>query len=102
MYPRGAAARKYWDQIPEGLDVLITHGPPFGILDQVTPGGEHLGCAELLEAIEEKKPRVHIFGHIHGGAGTFDSGVTRFINAAYLNERYKPLEPAGKVRVIDL
>jgi len=102
MYPRGAEARKYWDQIPDGLDVLITHGPPFGILDQVTPGGEHLGCAELLKAIEEKKPKVHIFGHIHGGAGTFDSGATRFINAAYLNERYRPLEPAGKVRVIDL
>jgi hypothetical protein len=33
MYPRGAAAR-YWDQIPYGLDVLITHGPPFGILDR--------------------------------------------------------------------
>lgn len=102
MYPRGAAARKYWDQIPEGLHVLITHGPPFGILDQVMPGGEHLGCAELLKGVEKKKPKVHFFGHIHGGAGTFDNGATRFINAAYLNERYKPLEPAGKVRVIDL
>jgi Icc-related predicted phosphoesterase len=102
MYPRGVAARKYWDQIPEGLDVLITHGPPFGILDQVTPGGEHLGCAELLKAVEAKKPKVHIFGHIHGGAGTIDNGATRFVNAAYLNERYKPMEPAGKVRVIDL
>jgi Icc-related predicted phosphoesterase len=102
MYPRGETARKYWDQIPEGLDVLITHGPPLGILDQVQPSGEHLGCAELLKAVEVKKPRVHIFGHIHGGAGTFDNGVTRFINAAYLNELYKPSEPAGKIRVIDL
>lgn len=102
MYPRGLAARKYWDLIPDGLDVLITHGPPFGILDQVMQGGEHLGCAELLKAVEEKKPKVHIFGHIHGGAGTFDNGVTRFVNAAYLNEQYKPLEPAGKIRVIDL
>jgi Icc-related predicted phosphoesterase len=102
MYPRGAAAREYWDQIPDGLDVLITHGPPFGILDQIAQGGEHLGCEELLRAVEDKKPKVHIFGHIHGGAGTFDNGVTRFINAAYLNERYKPLDPAGKVRVIDL
>jgi hypothetical protein len=44
MYTRGSGA-KYWDQIPDGLDVLITHGPPFGILDQVAPDGEHLGCA---------------------------------------------------------
>jgi predicted phosphodiesterase len=102
MYPRGAAAREYWDQIPDGLDVLITHGPPFGVLDQIAPSGEHLGCEELLRAVVSKKPKVHIFGHIHGGAGTFDNGVTRFINAAYLNERYKPLEPAGKIRVIDL
>jgi Icc-related predicted phosphoesterase len=50
----------------------------------------------------EKKPRVHLFGHIHGGAGTFGNGTTRFVNAAYLNERYKPLDPAGKIRIVDL
>ena len=102
MYPRGESARKYWDQIPQALDVLITHGPPFGILDQVDLVGEHLGCAELLKAVEVKKPKVHIFGHIHGGAGTFNNGVTRFINAAYLNERYKPSEPAGKIRIVEI
>ena len=101
MYPRGSGA-KYWDQIPDGLDVLITHGPPLGILDQVAPGGEHLGCAELLESVEQKKPKVHLFGHIHGGAGTFENESTRFVNAAYLNEQYKPLKPAGRVRIIDL
>lgn len=102
MYPRGPAANQYWDQIPEGLDVLITHGPPFGILDQVEPGGEHLGCVELLKAVEAKKPKVHIFGHIHGGAGTFENGGTRFVNAAYLNEKYQPAEPAGIIRIVDL
>ena len=102
MYPRGAAARQYWDQIPYDLDVLITHGPPFGILDQTEPKGAHLGCEELLKAIEEKKPKVHVFGHIHGGAGIFENGDTRFINAAYLNERYRPAEPAGVIRIVDL
>lgn len=102
MYPRGLAARKYWDQIPRGVDVLITHGPPYGILDQTAPGEAHLGCEELRSAVEEKPPRVHLFGHIHGGAGVFDDGVTRFVNAAYLNERYRPLAPAGQVRVVDL
>jgi Icc-related predicted phosphoesterase len=100
-YPRGAAAR-YWDQIPYDLDVLITHGPPFGILDQIKPGGAHLGCEELLKAVEEKRPKVHIFGHIHGGAGTFDNGTTRFVNAAFLNERYQPNAPAGKIHVIEI
>jgi len=103
MYRRGGPeAVRYWELIPRNLDVLITHGPPFGILDQSVPGGEHLGCEELRRAVEEKRPKVHIFGHIHGGAGTMTNGVTRFINAAYLNERYRPGAPAGKVHVIDL
>jgi len=102
MYPRGHAANQYWDQIPAGLDVLITHGPPYGILDQSAPGEEHLGCAELLKAVQKKKPKVHIFGHIHGGAGTFENGDTRFVNAAYLNERYKPLPPARKIHIVDI
>jgi hypothetical protein len=101
MYHRGSGAR-YWDLIPLDLDVLITHGPPFGILDQIAPGEMHLGCEELLKAVEEKKPRVHLFGHIHGGAGTFENEVTRFANAAHLNERYRPLKPAGKIRTVDL
>ena len=102
MYPRGAAAERYWSQIPAGLDVLITHGPPHGILDQTAPGEAHLGCEELLHAVEVKKPRLHVFGHIHGGAGIADNGTTQFVNAAYLNEAYRPLAPAGQIRVIEL
>lgn len=101
MYQSGSGA-KYWEMIPGDLDVLITHGPPLGILDQTSPGEPHLGCAELLDMVRQKRPRVHIFGHIHGGAGTFESEGTRFINAAYLNERYKPLPPAGKIHVVDI
>jgi Icc-related predicted phosphoesterase len=102
MYPRGTSAKRYWSLIPHNLDVLITHGPPFGILDQTAQGEAHRGCEELLIAVEEKKPRVHLFGHIHGGAGTFQNEPTRVVNAAYLNERYKPLEPAGKILIVDL
>jgi len=102
MYSRGTAAERYWNQIPAGLDVLVTHGPPLGILDQVEPGGEHLGCVELLHAVEAKKPRVHIFGHIHGGAGIADNGTTQFVNAAYLNEAYRPLAPAAQIRAVEL
>lgn len=102
MYPRGPRAKLIWEQIPEHLDVLITHGPPFGILDQFEPGGEHLGCAELLNAVAAKRPKLHIFGHIHGGAGKVKNGDVWAINAAFLNERYKPLDPAGKIHAIDL
>jgi hypothetical protein len=102
MYPLGSQARGHWDRIPDKLDVLITHGPPFGILDQTRRNGTHLGCEELLKAVTKRRPRVHVFGHIHGGAGIYSDGTTQFVNAVYLNESYKPLPPAGKVRVIDL
>ena len=62
----------------------------------------HIGSEELLIAVVEKKPRVNLFGHIHGGAGTLENGTTRFVNAAYLNERYKPHGPTGKISIIDL
>ena len=68
MYPRGTSSKLYWNLIADNLDVLVTHGPPFGILDETAPGKEHLGCEELLNAVKEKEPRVHLFGHIHGGA----------------------------------
>ena len=102
MYPRGTAATRYRDSIPEHLDVLITHGPPLGILDETAPQTLHLGCAELLDAVWSKKPKVHLFGHIHGGAGELERDGIRFVNAAYLNERYKPSHPGGKIHVIDL
>lgn len=84
---------KYWDEIPSGLDVLITHGPPKGILDQAAPhlGSERLGCAELLTAVERVKPKFHVFGHIHGGYGRAQYENTTFYNAAAVNEAYKPV-----------
>lgn len=86
---RGAAIRRYWKKIPSDTDVLITHGPPFGTLDKTDILGPHLGCEELAKAVSQIKPRLHVFGHIHGGYGreTID-GSSTFVNAAVLNERY--------------
>ncbi len=53
-----------WDQIPEGLDILITHGPPYQILD-LTAKKVNAGCPILLEKIKHLKPKIHLFGHIH-------------------------------------
>lgn len=98
---RGEAIREKWDLIPEGLDILITHGPPMGIHDQTAPhlGSEHIGCEELMKAVERAKPKVHVFGHIHGGYGKTQYPNTLFVNAAICDEAYKPWrEPV----VIDL
>lgn len=81
--------------IPGGLDVLITHGPPFGILDEVTHDFKlaNMGCKELREVVDRIKPRVHVFGHNHGGYGQIQIGDTLFINAATCNRRYLPVNP---------
>ena len=90
---RGPDIKKYWDMIPDDTDVLITHGPPWGLLDQIRPGREveHLGCGELLKAVRRVKPKLHVFGHIHGGYGSFKEGPTQFVNASLLNEAYRPV-----------
>jgi Icc-related predicted phosphoesterase len=90
---RRGELKPYWDKIPEGLDILITHGPPSGILDQADPhlGSEHVGCEELMEAVERTKPKIHVFGHIHGGYGKMEHVNTTFINASICDERYKPI-----------
>jgi Icc-related predicted phosphoesterase len=91
--PRGPKIKKYWDMIPEAgmVDVLITHGPPMGILDQAAPhrGSDHLGCEELMERVKEVVPLVHVFGHIHGSAGSKIVGQTHFVNASVVDESYK-------------
>ncbi len=81
---RGTA--KYWDQIPAGIAVLVTHGPPFGTLDKDDILSSHMGCKQLTKAVLRIKPRLHVFGHVHGGYGQ-EAGPngTCFVNCAALN-----------------
>jgi Icc-related predicted phosphoesterase len=76
--------RHVYDLIPENTDVLITHGPPSGILD-CSPGSSlHLGCPELLNAVMRVRPRLHVFGHVHAGYGTVSNEFTLFVNASLM------------------
>lgn len=89
----GGWIKNHWDLIPEGTNVLITHGPPYGILDELvyadgTPKGELVGCQELLVAVHRIKPDVHIFGHIHCGYGEKHIDGTSFYNASICDEMY--------------
>lgn len=84
--------REKWAKIPEKTDILITHGPPYGYGDRTTRG-DLVGCKELLKRIQVLKPRYHIFGHIHEGAGQFQSESTTFINASNCNFHYEPVNP---------
>lgn len=86
---KGKALRETWNRIPVGTDVLITHGPPHGVRDQVH-GGEHLGCEELKIRLGVIRPRVHVFGHIHDGFGVTQSKQTVFVNGCTCDEDYRP------------
>lgn len=88
--PRGGdGLNQKWLSIPEDVDILITHGPPFGIRDNIGQIG--LGCYLLKRRIEQLKPILSVFGHIHGGAGGYiDKDGTMFVNASTCTEKYKP------------
>lgn len=86
--PRGAAIARHWNLIPENTDLLITHGPPRGILDQVM-NEQNVGCRDLLEKVKGLGIKVHVFGHIHEAYGTTRSFGTRFINASVMNDQYE-------------
>lgn len=57
------------DEIPSNIDMLITHGPSFGLLDKVGGVREHWGSRELLEQIKKTEPKVHLHGHIKESRG---------------------------------
>ncbi len=86
---RGAEIAAHWKKIPQGIDILITHGPPKGILD-LTLHGLEVGCEDLLEVVQRIRPQYHIFGHIHEAYGIAQIGNTHFINASILDINYKP------------
>ncbi|RPA93883.1 hypothetical protein L873DRAFT_1703499 [Choiromyces venosus 120613-1] len=57
------------DPIPENTDIVITHGPPKDLHDEVYPSRQNVGCPHLRRAIERIRPRLHVFGHIHEAHG---------------------------------
>jgi Icc-related predicted phosphoesterase len=96
---RGAQIKAKWDLIPDGVDIVVTHGPPAGYGDQV-PSGERVGCADLLDALKRIKPKLHICGHIHLGSGTYETDFgTKVLNASICNEAYFP---ENEAIVVDL
>lgn len=86
---RGQEIMEKWKLIPNLTDVLVTHGPPLGRGD-LTSNGVRAGCYDLLVEVQERiVPRVHIFGHIHEGAGVSYDSKTLYINASNLNLCYE-------------
>lgn len=95
--------------IPSGIDVLVSHGPPYGYLD-IAPDkygqamkGRHVGSTELADALKVTEPQVVICGHIHGEKGKMRTEkfneLTTIRNVSLCNEAYEPIQP---IEVIDV
>ncbi|MGD9630786.1 MAG: metallophosphatase domain-containing protein [Pyrinomonadaceae bacterium] len=96
---RGPEMAAKWAMIPDDIDILITHGPPHGILDLVPRKGwdENTGCEELRKRVEQiaalGRLKLHVFGHIHCGHGVHEEFGVKFVNASNCDEQYNPVQP---------
>jgi Icc-related predicted phosphoesterase len=89
----------YWQKIPDTTNVLITHGPPFGIMDTARYG-EHVGCSELGARIDSLPDlKLHVFGHIHEGYGRVKINDVLYVNASTCNSKYSPINAPIEVEL---
>ncbi len=83
--------KKFYDKIPDDIDILITHSPAFGILDE-NYEGENCGSASLYESIYRINPKILVHSHIHEQGGKqYKFKDTLCINCSIMNEKYKPV-----------
>jgi Icc-related predicted phosphoesterase len=81
----------YWKNLPKNIDVLITHGPPYGKRDwAVNPiMGGPAGCESLRYFVKFLQPRLHLFGHIHEEYGITYDEHTIYSNASLVDPTYR-------------
>ena len=85
---RGDEMSKVWQNIPDDVDILLTHTPPYSILDYEPKEG-NLGCRDLLYKVMQIQPKIHAFGHIHFSYGQVNLNSTTYVNCCILDENYK-------------
>jgi Icc-related predicted phosphoesterase len=95
--PRGLVLRRALEGMPENLDILVSHAPPFSILDR-TWDGLHIGCQDLLELVGSRAPRLHVFGHVHEARGERKQGSVLHLNVSVCGNKQPP-RPAVLVSI---
>lgn len=96
-----------WAMIPDDVDILITHSPPYAIFDRVWREGkwgngwDNTGSVSLRNASMDRiQPQLHVFGHIHEWGGkVIDTCVTKFVNACHVNEHYQPVNKPIRIEI---
>jgi len=90
---RGEDLARKWSIIPDDLDILVTHGPPYQLGDR-TERGEEVGCHDLLTRIKQIRVQYHLCGHIHEcGNQIHKLGATTFMNCCICDLKYNPVNP---------
>lgn len=92
FYLPDAEMARRWDAIPDDTDVLITHTPPRGVLDQ-NRRGDHLGCRALAARLPALRCALHVFGHTHASYGVREQGGRWLANASSMGSHDGPLRP---------
>jgi Icc-related predicted phosphoesterase len=84
--------------IPDNIDILVTHSPPYGVLDQNIEE-DYCGSSSLIKPMIYSGCKFHIFGHIHESYGKFYNAILdiTYINASHVNERYKPVNKPVRI-----
>jgi Icc-related predicted phosphoesterase len=72
---------RFWRlAIDEDVNIVVTHGPPKGILDKSYDRNNNLECCgdkSLLNRILEVQPTYSLFGHIHNCKDIVNAGVQK-------------------------
>ncbi len=93
-----------WAHTPDGTDIIVSHSPPFNVLD-INFKGRHMGCKHLMNAIERVKPKLVVCGHVHEARGIQylqrGDGVTTINNAAVM-DRFKRIAFGAQSIIIPL
>lgn len=103
----GEEIQKHWDLIPNDSDIIVTHGPCYGLGDSLVQFNGmkceweelKLGDGQLLKKVLEVKPKLHVSGHIHPGYGIYGQSGIIFVNAAICDDSYTPV---NKPIIVDL
>ena len=85
----GQALKDKSDAIPDDVDILISHGPPF-MCGDMNGRGENCGDGFLADRVKKlENLKLHCFGHIHPAAGSYTFGNSRaiFANVAMCDDR---------------
>ncbi len=94
--------------IPDDVDILVTHSPPYAVGDKCTSGvyPEWVGSKSLaLEHKNRLKVKLHVFGHIHEAYGrevlmrNCDQSEIILVNASHVNERYEPVNKPIRIKL---